>query len=403
MNVRVPPSLSLRARAMIWYALVLVIVLLAFAISIVWQQERIGIRRIDRELSALVATLDNVFRDEMSETHDSKAAASEARATMAVPGRTLVILDGSDHVLAAAWNGFDAHPEAFRVNRRPVVIDGRPFELVVAAPTRDVLRERREAIESMLIGIPIVLLLAAAGGFWLASSGPLVAELRTALNRQRQFMADASHELRTPVSVIQSAADISLAREHRTADEYRETVSIVSVEGRRLARLVDDMLVLARADAGGYPLRREHLYLNDLVAECRRTVEVLARERRITINASPAGDVPFTGDESLLRRMLLNLLQNAVTHTREGGAVAVAVTLNGRSVCIRVTDQGEGIPEPDRTRIFDRFVQLDAARRRAGSGLGLPIARWIAEAHGGSLILEDSRDSGSTFAISLPG
>jgi len=162
------------------------------------------------------------------------------------------------------------------------------------------------------------------------------------------------------------------------------------------------MLVLARADAGGYPLRRENVYLNDLVAECRRTVEVLARTRDVAIRTSSAGDVPFTGDENLLRRMLLNLLQNAVAHTRAGGVVGIDVSSDDHSVCIRVQDQGDGIPESDRARIFDRFVQLDASRSAAGAGLGLPIARWIAEAHGGSLVLEDSRSSGSTFTIALP-
>jgi signal transduction histidine kinase len=162
------------------------------------------------------------------------------------------------------------------------------------------------------------------------------------------------------------------------------------------------MLVLARADAGGYPLRPVNLYLNDLVDDCRRAVDVLACERQVTIRTSMPADVPFRGDESLLGRMLLNVVQNAVTHTRAGGTVTVDVTPNGRQVAIRVRDEGEGVPDADRERIFDRFVQLDPARRGSGAGLGLPIARWIAEAHGGSLELEDSRPTGSTFVIGLP-
>jgi signal transduction histidine kinase len=239
------------------------------------------------------------------------------------------------------------------------------------------------------------------GQFALAFNG-LVARLRQALQTQRQFMADASHELRTPVSVIQSTADVTLAYENRNENDYRDALAIVGAEARRLGRLVDDMLVLARADAGGYPLRREPLYLNDLVVGCQRSAEVLARDRGVTIRASAADDVPFCGDESLLRRMILNLLQNAVTYTRPGGAVAVELSPNGRHVCIRVKDEGEGIAEADRVRIFDRFVQLDAARRAAGAGLGLPIARWIAEVHGGSLELEESGSSGSIFRIVLP-
>ena len=162
------------------------------------------------------------------------------------------------------------------------------------------------------------------------------------------------------------------------------------------------MLVLARADAGGYPLRRQHLYSNEIVSDCRRTVGVLARARGVTVRTSAGADIPFSGDESLLRRMVLNLLQNAVAHTRAGSAVVVDVSPNGRRVYVRVKDEGGGIPEADRGRIFDRFVQLDAARHGSGAGLGLPIARWIAEIHGGSLDLEESGDAGSTFRIVLP-
>ena len=450
-------SLSLRARLTIWYSLVLVTVLGLFGATVVWQQGRIGMRRVDRELDALAATLENVLRDELTEMPTPEAAAAEAQRTMSVPGRALAILD-TRGVMAADWNGLtlteaiaDGNaPRAWtartpsgewRVHVLPMSTDRRTFFLVAAAPLADALREQREAEEAMWVGIPIVLLLAAAGGLWLASVGlrpitemarraealapagvedlgesdrrdelgqlarafnGLVTRLRQALQTQRQFMADASHELRTPVSVIQSTADVTLARDGRGESDYREALAIAGVEARRLGRLVDDMLVLARADAGGYPLRRVNLYLNEVVSECQRTVDILARERGVTIRTSAPDEVPFYGDEGLLRRMLLNLLQNAVTYTRAGGAVNVDVSPNGRYLSIRVTDEGPGIPDGDRARIFDRFVQLDGARHGAGAGLGLPIARWIAEVHGGTLDVEESGPRGSTFRIQLP-
>jgi len=457
MIARVIGSLSLRARLTIWYSIALVAVLGLFGAVVVWQQGRIGVRRVDRELDAFASTLDNVLRDELAETSDPRAAAVEANRTIAAPDRPLAILDADGAVLAAGWHGLTLEGPipvrhdvqvwtartaagAWRIHLLPATTRPRTFFLLVAAPLADVLREQREAEEAMWIGIPIALLLAAAGGLWLASIGlrpitgmarraealapggiedlgptdrgdelgqlarafnGLVARLRQTLRTQRQFMADASHELRTPVSVIQSTADVILARD-RGVSEYRDALATVGAEARRLGRLVDDMLVLARADAGGYPLRREHVYLNEIAADCTRTVDVLARERGVTVSASAAVDVPFVGDESLLRRMILNLLQNAVAHTREGSAVAVEVSPNGRSAYVRVTDQGEGIAAADRARIFDRFVQLDAARCGAGAGLGLPIARWIAEAHGGTLELEESGSEGSTFRIVLP-
>jgi signal transduction histidine kinase len=193
-----------------------------------------------------------------------------------------------------------------------------------------------------------------------------------------------------------------LSRPHRDEAEYREALGIVGGQARRLGRLVEDMLVLARADAGGYPLRPVDLYLDEVVSECRRAVDVLATERGVRIQSAGAGEIPFRGDEDLLRRLVLNVLQNAVQHTPEGGSVAVELQQDVDAVRIRVSDEGPGIPFADQARIFDRFVQLDAARRGVGTGLGLPIARWIAEAHGGTLVLEKTGTIGSTFCVSLP-
>jgi len=215
-------------------------------------------------------------------------------------------------------------------------------------------------------------------------------------------MADASHELRTPVSVVRTAADVALVPAHREEADYRETLAIVGDQARRLSGLVADMLVLARADAGGYTLRPVDLYLDEVVADCRRAVDVLATERGVTIRSAASPDIPFRGDEDLLRRLVLNVLQNAVQHTPSGGSVAVDVRQEPETVRIRVTDQGPGIPPDDQRRIFDRFVQLDPARRGQGTGLGLPIAKWIAEAHAGTLVLERSGPDGTTFCVSLP-
>jgi two-component system OmpR family sensor kinase len=451
--------LSLRTRLTVWYSIALFATLIIFAAVVIWQQGRIGIRRVDRELEESVGTLWNVLSDELAETSDPHAAAVEALHTLAMPGHPAAILDGFGNVLAAEWNGLAADDvrsraregrrvwtaespdSAWRVMAMPRSVGTHSFALVVGSQLADAYRERREAQQAMWIGIPIALVLAGAGGLWLATVGlrpitkmaqrasqlaptglddlgeserqdelgqlarafnGLVGRLREALQTQRQFMADASHELRTPLSVVQSAADVALGREERSASEYRETLGIVRTQARRLGHLVDDMLVLARADAGGYPLRRVDLYLDELLTECGRTVDVLARERSIAVEICSPQDVSFVGDEDLLRRMLLNIVQNAVQNTRTGGVVRLTLTPNGHDVAIRVQDQGQGVPDGDAARIFDRFVQLDASRRNGGAGLGLPIARWIAESHGGTLDLESSSAAGSTFRIVLP-
>lgn len=452
-------SLSLRARLTLWYTLALLVVLCLFGANVLWQQRRIGIRRVDRELEALTATLANVVLDELNEHDVLITAATEATATVTAPGRALAILDMRGRVLGARWSGLelrdlppggDAEPSvrtvdtgsgAWRVHANPRTFGALSLVLLVGSPVSDVLREQREVQEAMLVGIPIVLLLAGGGGLWLASIGlrpitdmarraagipptgledlgqtqrtdelgqlatafnGLVARLRAALQTQRQFMADASHELRTPVSVVRATADVMLSRDHRDEAEYREAVAIVGEQARRLGRLVEDMLVLARADAGGYPLRPVDLYLDEVVADCRRAVDVLATERGVTIRSNGSPEIPFRGDEDLLRRLVLNVLQNAVQHTPTGASVAVDVRQEPESVTIRVTDEGPGIPPGDQQRIFDRFVQLDPARRGQGTGLGLPIAKWIAEAHNGTLVLEHSGPGGTTFCVSLP-
>jgi heavy metal sensor kinase len=451
--------LSLRARLTLWYTLVLLIVLSVFAADVLWQLGLIGMRRVDRDLDALTATLANVVGDELRELGTPRAAAEDARNTVTAPGRAIAILDAGGQVLAAQWSGLDlrdALPSAgagakawtvqtaagaWRVHAQPRSFGGTTLVLLVASPVSDVGREQDEVREAILFGIPIVLLLAGGGGLWLASIGlrpitdmaqraaripltgledlgqsnrtdelgqlasafnGLVARLRAALQTQRQFMADASHELRTPVSVVRATAEVTLSRPERDEAEYREALAIVGGQAARLGRLVEDMLVLARADAGGYPLRPVDLYLDEVVSDCRRAVDVLATERGVTIQAATAEEVPFFGDEDLLRRLVLNVLQNAVQHTPEGGSVEVELRQDADAVRLRVTDEGPGIPPADQTKIFDRFVQLDAARRGVGIGLGLPIARWIAEAHGGTLVLEKSEGAGSTFCVSLP-
>ncbi|MGH9142069.1 MAG: sensor histidine kinase [Vicinamibacterales bacterium] len=452
-------TLSLRARLTLWYTLALLLVLSAFGATVLWQQRRIGIRRVDRELAGLLTTVENVVQDELNEKDAPAIAAAEATGTVTAPGRALAILDARGTVLAARWNGLslggqrpdlgplpriwivDTDAGAWRVYGRRHVFGEVTFVLLAASPLSDVLREQHEVQEAMVVGIPIALLLAAGGGLWLASIGlrpitdmarraariapagledlgyterddelgqlaaafnGLVARLRSTLQTQRQFMADASHELRTPVSVVRATSDVMLSRDHRDEAEYREAIAIVGGQSLRLGRLVEDMLVLARADAGGYPLRPVDVYLDEVVADCRRVVDVLAREGGVTIRAAGPPDIPFRGDEDLLRRLVLNVLQNAVQHTPSGGSVGVDVRQEEAAVRIRVTDEGPGIPAEDQRRIFDRFVQLDAARRGQGTGLGLPIARWIAEAHGGTLVLEHTGPGGSTFCVSLP-
>ena len=451
-------TLSLRARLTLFYAVTLVIVLAIFGADVVIAQNRLGLRRADAELDDVHATLAGLVREELSEHDPPDVAAKEARDALGSLGFAIAILDDRGSPIATGLGPLkleDLAPSAgststqtisvpsgqWRVASKPASFGATTMRLVIARPLNDIAREQQEVREAMYVVLPVALLLAGAGGWWLASIGlrpvtemarraanipltgmedlgpppredelgqlarafnGLVARLRAALQTQRQFMADASHELRTPVSVIRTASEVTLNREHREEPEYREALTMAGAQSRRLSRLVEDMLVLARADAGGYPLRPVDLYIDDVVNQCRRDIDVLAAERGITVTSTGPADVPVRGDEELLHRLMVNLLQNAVQHTRKGGQVSIDVAPNGSRVYVRVKDNGEGIPEADRNRIFDRFVQLDPSRRTEGTGLGLTIAKWIAEAHDGSLSLESSGPGGSTFCVVLP-
>ncbi len=225
--------------------------------------------------------------------------------------------------------------------------------------------------------------------------------LAESLEAQRAFMADASHQLRTPVSVVRTAAQVTLSRDDRTSDEYRESLEIISRQSQRLTKMVDDMFMLAMADAEGRPLQRAPLYLDEIIDDVVRDAQPLAVESGITLTRAAAEEFPFKGDEDLLRQMIWNLVENAMRHSPRGGTITLALSGSGHEIEIAVEDQGPGISRADRDRIFSRFVRLEGAGGGAGAGLGLPIARWIAEAHGGALALDDSA-RGCRFRVTLP-
>lgn len=245
-----------------------------------------------------------------------------------------------------------------------------------------------------------------------ATFNELLARLESSFAQQRQFMADASHELRTPLHVIRTAAEVTLEQSHREEHEYREALAMVDQQARRLTRIVEDMFTLARADVfgakGQRDLERREFYLDELVAEAAGAASILAARKGVTVAVANVPDALFRGDEGMLRQMLLNLLDNAIKYTPAGGEVRAGLARHNGTYEITVADTGTGIPADSRDKVFERFYRVDKARARAeilqggGAGLGLSIARWIAEAHNGSLQLKDSDQTGSTFVASLP-
>ena len=236
-----------------------------------------------------------------------------------------------------------------------------------------------------------------------ATFNELLSRLEASVEQQRQFMADASHELRTPVTIARTAASVALQQPTRAEADYRETLEIIEQESIRLSRIVDDLFTLTRADAGTYPVRKTPMYLDELVDDVVRATRVVASTRDVSIVAECIHPAPYTGDEDLIRRLVINVLDNAIRYSPPGAAVRVALDRSDSGYAISVSDQGPGIAPEAQARIFERFYRVDAARTRdAGAGLGLALARWIANAHDGDVALAASSRVGSTFVIALP-
>jgi heavy metal sensor kinase len=337
----------------------------------------------------------------------------------------------------------------FAVQRIQIAPQGPTYMVAICQSFETVNEELAALRQVFYVTVPLVLLLAGLGGWLLArkSLAPVVtmsdtasrmsaenldhrlpvanprdelgqlattfndllARLNAAFAQQRQFMADASHEMRTPLHVVRTAAEVTLEQSHREEEEYRDALITINDQATRLTQMVEEMFTLARADAGRRPIDQCDFYLDELVAQAARAAAILAASKGITVQLAQTTETLYRGDENLLRQLLLNLLDNAIKYTPDGGRINLKLDRKDNSYIITVADTGTGIPEEAQAHIFERFYRADKARTRAafnghgsGAGLGLSIARWVAQAHGGNIKLERSASSGSTFVVSLP-
>jgi len=224
------------------------------------------------------------------------------------------------------------------------------------------------------------------------------------VRRVRQFTADASHELRSPLAVLRGNAEVVLARQ-RTADELRATIEQSLEHYDRLARVADDLLLLAKGDAGELRLAREPVRLANAIRDVVDLYSPLAEERGITLRTDLDGGAQIRGDHTYLRQLLSNLIDNAVKYAGDGKNITVTMRDSGNMVRMTVADDGPGIPPEHLPHVFDRFYRADAARSARGPrgcGLGLPICRMIAEAHGGTIWVESPPGNGTTVVVQLP-
>ncbi len=230
----------------------------------------------------------------------------------------------------------------------------------------------------------------------------LLDRLDKSFEQQRRFMTDASHELRTPLAIVRGESEVALSKDDRTAADYQESLSIVHDESKRLTQIVEDLFMLSRADSGKFNTSFSDVYLDELTGECVHSIRTLAAKRSISINFE-AEEMHIQGDESLLRRLILNLLDNALKYNYENGRIAVSI----KNAQISITNTGPEILAGEQDEIFERFYRADKGRSRSqgsstsGAGLGLSISKWIAELHGAELQLAKSTDGENTFTLTF--
>lgn len=224
-------------------------------------------------------------------------------------------------------------------------------------------------------------------------------KLERAFEAERQFTSDASHELRTPVSVIAAQCEVSLEKPG-SPEEYEEALRVIWRQSRKMSRLINDMLDFTRLEAGADRYKKEELNFTELVASvC--TDMALIREKGITLRYDTRAHIGFCGDRELLTRMLTNLISNAYRYGKENGRIWVCLKKENGEIDLTVQDDGIGIAKEEQQKIFGRFYQADASRAGAGMGLGLAMAQEIARFHGGNITVESTPGEGSVFKVSF--
>ena len=453
---------SVRTRLTLWYVAILALVIIVFAGLTYF----FTIRVLNRDLNSRLEEMSRNFKvaldaeqSDEEENRQSDQIISETLNEFSFRDYQFAVFAGDGRLVASTVNfalpkgvensslfsDVSIEHETFRGYVSPLESGQNQYRLLILYSLKEQKTFEYRLTRIFLVAVPLVLLLAGIGGYFLArkSLSPIVemsrqasqigatnlherlpvanekdelgtlaatfnlllSRLENSFAQQKRFMADASHELRTPIAIVRGESEVALSKTNRASKDYRESLSIVHDESKRLTRIVEDLFTLARADAGQFQTNFTRVYLDEILADCSRAVRVLGEKRNISIQLEALEEMPFQGDEQLLHRLFLNLLDNAVKYNRESGEIKIKAQKIGGDYRITFSDTGIGILDQEQPKIFERFYRADKARSRAeetetsGAGLGLAIAEWIASLHQGKIELVSSDETGSVFAV----
>jgi signal transduction histidine kinase len=411
----------LRLRLTFWYVAtfgVIILLLGAGLFAVIRYQIS---QQLDDSLHSATQELVRAARIREVEAAGARGRVIDAVDELNIPDRNLYLLDPQGDPIkpdtAAEWIRNAAreaavsgeitldrdlpHLETLRLHaRRFRLASGQALVAVAVADQIELEDRYADLIAAFAAAAFAALVLVAAGGFLLVRKS--TAPIERSMIFMRRFMADAAHELRTPITVLRTRVDVAL-QQPRDADHYVSALHGVEAEARRLGGIVDSLLVLARADSGERQIERERFFLDDVAIDAAGAERVIARQKGVEVIVEEFEEAPVIGDPALIRQLIMILLDNAVKFTDGGGEVSVRVSMHDGVPTFVVRDTGIGIGEQDMSRVFQRFFRGDTARSRTdGAGLGLSIARWIAREHGAEISLTSEPGQGTRVVVTFP-
>lgn len=414
------PLALLRRRLTFWYAATLSLILLLLGGGLYGVIHSQLAQQLDASLRGATKELIRAARIREMEAASAHGNVVDAVDELHIPDRALYLLDSAGAPVkpdaASPWirasaqraamagtleaeidaetgHTLSLHAERFRLGSGQLLV-------AVAVADQVELTDRYAKLIAAFGGAALAaIVLVAAGGYFLVQKSTAPAERSMAYTRR--FMADAAHELRTPIAVLRTKADVAL-QQARTPDVYESTLRGMGHEAQRLGRVVDDLLTLARADAGERRVERARFFLDDVVLDAAMSIRTLAQAADVEMIVDEFEETAVMGDANLVRELVVVLLDNAVKFTPPGGSVRVSVTPEPQPTLI-VEDTGSGIPADQLPHVFERFYRGDAARQReGGAGLGLAIAHWVADVHDARVALTSKSGLGTRATVVFP-